>query len=105
QVTKSGNTIQYSLSRDLDLDSVTTGNSKLDNSGLTITGGPSITTAGIDAANTNISNVADATTADQAVNKGQLDAVASDLAATDNAAVKYDDATAKDKVTLAGATG
>ncbi|WP_407484324.1 hypothetical protein, partial [Acinetobacter baumannii] len=41
----------------------------------TITGGPSITTAGIDAANTNISNVADATTADQAVNKGQLDHV------------------------------
>ncbi|MFV5368814.1 ESPR-type extended signal peptide-containing protein, partial [Acinetobacter junii] len=74
QVAKSGNTIQYSLSRDLDLDSVTTGNSKLDNSGLTITGGPSITTAGIDAANTNISNVADAITADQAVNKGQLDA-------------------------------
>ncbi|MFV5665807.1 ESPR-type extended signal peptide-containing protein [Acinetobacter pittii] len=74
QVAKSGNTIQYSLSRDLDLDSVTTGNSKLDNSGLVITGGPSITTAGIDAANTNISNVADATTADQAVNKGQLDA-------------------------------
>ncbi len=76
QVAKSGNTIQYSLSRDLDLDSVTTGNSKLDNSGLVITGGPSITTAGIDAANTNISNVADATTADQAVNKGQLDAAA-----------------------------
>ncbi|MDC4456033.1 ESPR-type extended signal peptide-containing protein, partial [Acinetobacter baumannii] len=62
QVAKSGNTIQYSLSRDLDLDSVTAGNSKLNNSGLTITGGPSITTAGIDAANTNISNVADATT-------------------------------------------
>ncbi|MFH3667542.1 ESPR-type extended signal peptide-containing protein [Acinetobacter baumannii] len=75
QVAKSGNTIQYSLSRDLDLDSVTAGNSKLNNSGLTITGGPSITTAGIDAANTNISNVADATTADQAVNKGQLDHV------------------------------
>ncbi|WP_378223247.1 ESPR-type extended signal peptide-containing protein [Acinetobacter junii] len=105
QVAKSGNTIQYSLSRDLDLDSVTTGNSKLDNSGLTITGGPSITTAGIDAANTNISNVADATTADQAVNKGQLDALASDLAASDNAAVRYDDAAVKDKVTLAGATG
>ena len=84
---------------------MTTGNSKLDNSGLTITGGPSITTAGIDAANTNISNVADATTADQAVNKGQLDALASDLAAFDNAAVKYDDAAVKDKVTLAGATG
>ncbi|MEL1606935.1 hemagglutinin, partial [Acinetobacter baumannii] len=38
-------------------------------------------TAGIDAANTNISNVADATTADQAVNKGQLDAA---TAAADN---------------------
>ncbi|WP_431732250.1 ESPR-type extended signal peptide-containing protein [Acinetobacter pittii] len=67
--------VQLSLASDIVLDSVTTGNSKLDNSGLVITGGPSITTAGIDAANTNISNVADATTADQAVNKGQLDAV------------------------------
>ena len=53
---------------------MTTGNSKLDNTGLVITGGPSITSAGINAANTNISNVAAATTADQAVNKGQLDA-------------------------------
>ncbi|MCH7337961.1 hemagglutinin, partial [Acinetobacter sp. NIPH 2699] len=74
-VNKTGNTIQYSLNRDLDLDSVTTGNSKLDTNGLVITGGPSVTTTGIDAANSNISNVADATTADQAVNKGQLDAV------------------------------
>ncbi|WP_171497539.1 beta strand repeat-containing protein, partial [Acinetobacter bereziniae] len=54
---------------------VTVGNSKLDNSGLTITGGPSITTGGINAANTTISGVANATTADQAVNKGQLDTV------------------------------
>uniref|UniRef100_UPI003F569A70 ESPR domain-containing protein n=1 Tax=Acinetobacter gyllenbergii TaxID=134534 RepID=UPI003F569A70 len=54
--------------------SVTTGNTKIDNSGLTITGGPSVTNTGINAANKNISNVADATTADQAVNKGQLDA-------------------------------
>ncbi|WP_434278634.1 ESPR-type extended signal peptide-containing protein [Acinetobacter sp. CE-15] len=54
---------------------VTTGNSKLDNSGLTITGGPSVTSGGINAANTTINNVANATTADQAVNKGQLDTV------------------------------
>ncbi|MHC3094921.1 ESPR-type extended signal peptide-containing protein, partial [Acinetobacter nosocomialis] len=67
--------VQLSLASDISVDSVTTGNSKLDNSGLVITGGPSITTTGINAANTNISNVADATTADQAVNKGQLDAV------------------------------
>ncbi|MCE6411819.1 ESPR-type extended signal peptide-containing protein [Acinetobacter baumannii] len=75
QVAKSGNTIQYSLSRDLDLDSVTAGNSKLNNSGLTITGGPSITTAGIDAAGNTISNVAAGTNATDAVNKGQLDHV------------------------------
>ncbi len=69
--------VQVKLNPNLDLGttgSVTTGNSKLDNSGLTITGGPSVTSSGINAANTNISNVADATTDDQAVNKGQLDA-------------------------------
>ncbi|MFP0245098.1 hypothetical protein ACJ6GZ_18455, partial [Acinetobacter nosocomialis] len=52
--------VQLSLASDISVDSVTTGNSKLDNSGLVITGGPSITTTGINAANTNISNVADA---------------------------------------------
>ncbi|MCW2253899.1 beta strand repeat-containing protein, partial [Acinetobacter sp. BIGb0204] len=69
--------VQVKLNPNLDLGaagSVTTGNTKLDNSGLTITGGPSVTSTGINAANTNISNVADATTDDQAVNKGQLDA-------------------------------
>ncbi|NUF17470.1 hemagglutinin, partial [Acinetobacter lactucae] len=70
-VSKTGNTIQYGLKRDLDLDSVTTGDSKLDSNGLTVTGGPSVTKSGIDAANTNISNVADAVSADQAVNLGQ----------------------------------
>ncbi|WP_276203483.1 ESPR-type extended signal peptide-containing protein, partial [Acinetobacter venetianus] len=73
-ITRSGNDITIATSKDLTVDSVTAGNSKLDTTGLVITGGPSITTTGIDAANTNISNVADATTADQAVNKGQLDA-------------------------------
>ncbi|NUF17474.1 hypothetical protein, partial [Acinetobacter lactucae] len=43
-----------------------------DSNGLTVTGGPSVTKSGIDAANTNISNVADAVSADQAVNLGQL---------------------------------
>ncbi|MBJ9947580.1 YadA-like family protein [Acinetobacter bereziniae] len=69
--------VQVKLNPNLDLGaagSVITGNSKLDNSGLTITGGPSFTSSGINAANKNISNVADATTDDQAVNKGQLDA-------------------------------
>ncbi|QNW93937.1 YadA-like family protein [Acinetobacter seifertii] len=75
KVTKSGNTIQYGLNRDLDLDSVTTGDSKLDSNGLTIAGGPSVTKTGIDAAGNTISNVAAGTNATDAVNKGQLDAL------------------------------
>ncbi|QNX38346.1 YadA-like family protein [Acinetobacter seifertii] len=75
KVTKTGNTIQYGLNRDLDLDSVTTGDSKLDSNGLTIAGGPSVTKTGIDAAGNTISNVAAGTNATDAVNKGQLDAL------------------------------
>ncbi|MBP1485698.1 hypothetical protein J8Z76_18620, partial [Acinetobacter nosocomialis] len=75
KVTKTGNTIQYGLNRDLDLDSVTTGDSKLDSNGLTIAGGPSVTKSGIDAAGNTISNVAAGTNATDAVNKGQLDHV------------------------------
>ncbi|SSV47077.1 Autotransporter adhesin [Acinetobacter nosocomialis] len=75
KVTKTGNTIQYGLNRDLDLDSVTTGDSKLDSNGLSIAGGPSVTKTGIDAAGNTISNVAAGTNATDAVNKGQLDAL------------------------------
>ncbi|EXC66321.1 phage T7 tail fiber family protein, partial [Acinetobacter baumannii 1043794] len=74
-VTKTGNTIQYGLNRDLNIDSVTAGDSKLDTNGLTITGGPSVTKTGIDAAGNTISNVAAGTNATDAVNKGQLDAL------------------------------
>ncbi|WP_420912174.1 beta strand repeat-containing protein, partial [Acinetobacter proteolyticus] len=55
--------------------SVTTGNSKVDNSGLTITGGPSVTTTGINAGSKVITNVAAGAAATDAVNKGQLDTV------------------------------
>ena len=75
KVTKTGNTIQYGLNRDLNIDSVTAGDSKLDTNGLTITGGPSVTKSGIDAAGNTISNVAAGTNATDAVNKGQLDAL------------------------------
>ncbi|PZQ27401.1 MAG: hypothetical protein DI562_13455, partial [Stenotrophomonas acidaminiphila] len=40
--------VDITLNRDLDVDSVTAGNTVVDDSGLTITGGPSVTTAGID---------------------------------------------------------
>ncbi|NUG24664.1 hypothetical protein HUN15_18000, partial [Acinetobacter lactucae] len=49
--------------------------SKLDSNGLTVTGGPSVTKSGIDAANTKVINVAAGTDATDAVNKGQLDAL------------------------------
>ncbi|NUG24684.1 hemagglutinin, partial [Acinetobacter lactucae] len=65
------NQINYNLADDITVTSVTAGDSKLDSNGLTVTGGPSVTKSGIDAANTNISNVADAVSADQAVNLGQ----------------------------------
>ncbi|WP_151814226.1 hypothetical protein, partial [Acinetobacter junii] len=51
------------------------------------------------------SGVEAGTNTKDAVNKGQLDALAEQQAASDNAAVKYDDAAVKDKVTLAGASG
>ncbi|MPS59949.1 YadA-like family protein, partial [Acinetobacter sp.] len=75
KVSKTGNTIQYGLNRDLNIDSVTAGDSKLDTNGLSIAGGPSVTKTGIDAAGNTISNVAAGTNATDAVNKGQLDHV------------------------------
>ncbi|MBU3141873.1 hypothetical protein KPE72_18865, partial [Acinetobacter nosocomialis] len=75
KVTKTGNKIQYGLNRDLNVDSVTAGNSKLDTTGLTIAGGPSVTKSGIDAASQKITNVAAGTvsaTSTDAVNGSQL---------------------------------
>ena len=57
---------------DLALTSVTTGDSVLNNAGLTITGGPRVTKTGINAANTKITGVAAGTAATDAVNFGQL---------------------------------
>ncbi|MDX7881519.1 ESPR-type extended signal peptide-containing protein [Acinetobacter nosocomialis] len=75
KVTKTGNKIQYGLNRDLNVDSVTAGDSKLDTNGLTIAGGPSVTKSGIDAANQKVTNVAAGTissTSTDAVNGSQL---------------------------------
>ena len=53
--------------------SVTTGDTTINNNGVTIHNGPSITKDGIDAGGKTISNVANGTNATDAVNKGQLD--------------------------------
>ncbi|EXB88584.1 hemagglutinin family protein, partial [Acinetobacter baumannii 342950] len=94
-----------STKKDLTLNSVTTGNSVLNNNGLTIKEGPSITKDGINAGGKQITNVADGINAKDAVNKSQLDNLAAKQNATDDAAVKYDDAKTKDKVTLKGKDG
>ncbi|MBJ9722522.1 trimeric autotransporter adhesin Ata [Acinetobacter calcoaceticus] len=97
--------IQIELLKDSKFDSVTTGNTTLNNNGLTIKEGPSITKEGINAGGKQITNVAEGVNAKDAVNKGQLDDLAAKQNATDDAAVKYDDAKTKDKVTLKGKDG
>ncbi|MDV7514072.1 trimeric autotransporter adhesin Ata [Acinetobacter baumannii] len=97
--------IQIELLKDSKFDSVTTGNTTLNTNGLTIKEGPSITKDGINAGGKKITNVADGVNAKDAVNKGQLDNLAAKQNATDDAAVKYDDAKTKDKVTLKGKDG
>ena len=73
----------YSLNKDVDLTnagSLTIGDTKVTNGGLTITGGPSVTKTGIDAGSKVISNVADGAvnaTSKDAVNGSQLHTVAS----------------------------
>ncbi|MDV7457774.1 trimeric autotransporter adhesin Ata [Acinetobacter baumannii] len=103
RTTKDG--IQIELLKDSKFDSVTTGNTTLNTNGLTIKEGPSITKDGINAGGKKITNVADGINAKDAVNKSQLDNLAAKQNATDNAAVKYDDAKTKDKVTLKGKDG
>ena len=70
--TVSDNQIDFKLAKDITVDSVTAGDSKLNSDGLTITGGPSVTKSGIDAAGNKITNVAPGTDDTDAVNYSQL---------------------------------
>ena len=75
KVSRNGNTIDFELNKNLDLGntgSITLGDSYLNNDGLTINNGPSITKNGIDAGNKTITNVAAGTALTDAVNLGQL---------------------------------
>jgi len=64
--------IKIELLKDAKFDSITTGDSVLNNNGLTIKDGPSITKDGINAGNKTITNVADAVNGKDAVNLDQL---------------------------------
>ncbi|OTT97294.1 ESPR-type extended signal peptide-containing protein, partial [Acinetobacter nosocomialis] len=86
------NTYKYNVNDNIALTnagSLTVGNTKVDNSGLTITGGPSVTTAGINAGNQKITNVAAGTlssTSTDAVNGSQLDATNQNVMTAQNTA-------------------
>ena len=74
RVTQNGNTVSIATQDNASFDSVTTGNTKIDNNGLTINGGPSVTQSGIDSAGNKITNVAAGTDPTDAVNVSQLNA-------------------------------
>ena len=69
------NGVQVKLNKDLNVDSVKAGDTTINDDGLKITGGPSVTKAGIDAAGNKISNVANGdvnANSKDAVNGSQL---------------------------------
>ncbi|EPH30699.1 cell surface protein [Acinetobacter gyllenbergii CIP 110306 = MTCC 11365] len=86
--------IKIELLKDAKFDSITTGNTVLNNNGLTIKGGPSITINGIDAGGKNITNVADGVNGKDAVNVDQLnklkDQIGKDIGNLSDNAVQYD---------------
>ena len=66
------NGVQVKLNKDLNVDSVKAGDTTINNDGLTVNGGPSVTKNGIDAAGNKITNVAAGTDDKDAVNVSQL---------------------------------
>ncbi len=75
KVSRNGNTIDFELNKNLDLGntgSITLGNSVLNNNGLSIKGGPSMTQNGIDAGGKPITNVLAGKNPNDAVNYSQL---------------------------------
>ena len=74
RISQNGGTVSIATQDNASFDSVTTGNTKIDNNGLTINGGPSVTQSGIDAAGNKITNVAAGTDPTDAVNVSQLNA-------------------------------
>ena len=71
-----GKHYKVSTAKNLNVDSVKAGDTTVNNDGVTIAGGPSVTKAGINAGGNKITNVADGVDSTDAVNKGQLDKVA-----------------------------
>ena len=77
--TAEGSSIKFDLNSEISLDKVTTGNTSMSNSGVTIIGGPNesviLNNEGLNNGGNKITNVADGMAPRDAVNYGQLDAV------------------------------
>ncbi len=74
-----GSTITFDLSGNINVDSVTTGTTTINSTGITMQGGPSMTAQGFNAGNQRVTGVANAVEATDAVNYGQLNALNSRL--------------------------
>lgn len=72
-------TADYGDIKNLTANTVNVGDTTINNNGVSIANGPSITKDGIDAANKTISNVANAVNPGDVVNKGQLDTAVNKL--------------------------
>ena len=87
---QNGKQFTYSLDKNVDLTnggSLTIGDTKINNAGMTITGGPSITKTGIDAGSKKITNVAPGTDDTDGVNYKQLKAAKTVVEAGTNVTV------------------
>ena len=108
---QAGKQFTYSLNKDVDLTkdgSLTIGDTVINNGGMTITGGPSVTKTGINAGNKKITNVAPGTDDTDAVNVKQLKSAKTEVKAGAGVTVaKSQGAEGQDIYTVSstGATG
>ncbi|AMW80779.1 hypothetical protein AMD27_16180 (plasmid) [Acinetobacter sp. TGL-Y2] len=98
------NGIKIELLKDVKFDTANIGGNILNQQGLFIAKGPSITVDGVNAGSKKITNVANGEASTDAVNKGQLDDLVANQNALDGSNVKYDSST-KDSINLQGKNG
>ena len=84
------------------LDSVTAGNTKIDNGGLTVGGKNYVSTTGLNANNQKITNVADGSSTNDAVNYGQLQAAIGGTAKASTVKAKDANVTVTESTNAAG---
>ena len=103
-VVSDGNgTLNVKLAKTLTgLDSVTAGNTKIDNGGLTVGGKNYVSTTGLNANNQKITNVADGSSTNDAVNYGQLQAAIGATAKASTVKAKDANVTVTESTNAAG---